>query len=104
MLSTEEIEVLHAHNTYSLFALLAVKEDGIQAWVQIGYSADRDEEERISIIKSELGRSRRIRLSAAYIARTVQSGEYLLLVDGKVVAGPFPSAAEAIRARDELVG
>lgn len=56
MLSTEELEVLQAHDTRSLFALLVVKEDGIQAWARLGYSADPDEEERISVIKSELGR------------------------------------------------
>jgi hypothetical protein len=55
MVTNEETAVLHAHDTSSLSALLVVKEHGIQAWAQIGYSADRDEEERISLIKSILG-------------------------------------------------
>ena len=38
-----------------------------------------------------------------YIATTVNGREYVLLVDGKVVAGPFATAAEAVRAREQLV-
>jgi hypothetical protein len=38
-----------------------------------------------------------------FIAKTVQANEYVLLVGNKVVAGPFPTAAEAVRARIELV-
>jgi hypothetical protein len=43
-------------------------------------------------------------LSAQYfIAKTVQTNEYVVLIDNKVVAGPFAVAAEAVRARIELV-
>jgi hypothetical protein len=38
-----------------------------------------------------------------YIATTVNSREYVVLVDGKVVAGPFPTAADAVKARDALL-
>jgi hypothetical protein len=34
---------------------------------------------------------------------TVNGREYVVLVDGKVVAGPFPTAAEADREREKLV-
>ena len=43
-------------------------------------------------------------MSAQYfIAKTVQTNEYVVLIDNKVVAGPFAVAAEAVRARIELV-
>jgi hypothetical protein len=43
-------------------------------------------------------------MSAQYfIAKTVQADKYVLLVDGVVAAGPFPTAAEAVKARDKLV-
>jgi hypothetical protein len=42
-------------------------------------------------------------LSVAYIATTVNGREYVVLVDGKVVAGPFNTAGEAVNARDGLV-
>jgi hypothetical protein len=37
------------------------------------------------------------------IATTVNDRTYVVLVDGKVVAGPFSTAAEAVKARDELL-
>jgi hypothetical protein len=37
-----------------------------------------------------------------YIATTVNGREYVVLVDGKVVAGPFATAAEAVKARERL--
>jgi hypothetical protein len=43
-------------------------------------------------------------VSAQYfIAKNVQADSYVVLVGNKVVAGPFPSAAEAVKARDGLV-
>lgn len=36
------------------------------------------------------------------IATTLRGGAYVVLIDGKVVAGPFATAAEAVQARDEL--
>jgi hypothetical protein len=43
-------------------------------------------------------------LSAQYfIAKTVQANEYVVLVGNKVVAGPFATAAEAVKARDGLL-
>jgi hypothetical protein len=38
-----------------------------------------------------------------FIAKTVQANEYVLLLGSKVVAGPFPTTAEAIKARDALL-
>jgi hypothetical protein len=38
-----------------------------------------------------------------YVATTVQSGQYVVLLGDKVVAGPFPSAKAAIEARDALL-
>jgi hypothetical protein len=38
-----------------------------------------------------------------YTATTVNDREYVVLVDGKVVAGPFATAAEAVEARDGLL-
>jgi len=37
------------------------------------------------------------------IAKTVQGNEYVVLIDNKVVAGPFATAAEAVKARDALL-
>jgi hypothetical protein len=37
-----------------------------------------------------------------YIATTVNGREYVVLIDNKVVAGPFPTAAEAVKVREEL--
>jgi hypothetical protein len=43
-------------------------------------------------------------VSAQYfIAQTVQDNQYVVLFGNKVVAGPFAEAAEAVRARDELI-
>lgn len=43
-------------------------------------------------------------MSAQYfIAKTVQANEYVLLMGSKVVARPFPTAAEAVKAREKLV-
>jgi len=39
---------------------------------------------------------------ALFIATTVNGREYVVLVDGKVVAGPFATAAEAIKGREAL--
>jgi hypothetical protein len=33
----------------------------------------------------------------------VQSDQYVVLLDNKVVAGPFATAAEAVRAREALL-
>jgi Arc/MetJ-type ribon-helix-helix transcriptional regulator len=42
-------------------------------------------------------------MSAQYfIAKTVQGDEYVVLLANQVVAGPFASVAEAIRAREGL--
>jgi hypothetical protein len=38
-----------------------------------------------------------------YIATTVNGCEYVVLVDNKVVAGPFATAAEASDARERLI-
>lgn len=38
-----------------------------------------------------------------YIATTVNGRAYVVLVDGKVAAGPFATAAEAVKARDTLL-
>jgi hypothetical protein len=38
-----------------------------------------------------------------YIATTQNDRTYVVLVDGVVVAGPFPSAAEAVKVRDALL-
>jgi hypothetical protein len=38
-----------------------------------------------------------------YIATTVNGREYVVLRDGVVIAGPFVSCAEAIKARDALL-
>jgi hypothetical protein len=37
-----------------------------------------------------------------YIATTVNGREYVVLVDGKVVAGPFVSCAEAVKVREKM--
>jgi hypothetical protein len=42
-------------------------------------------------------------LCVTYIATTVNGREYVVLIDGVVVAGPFPTAAEAVKARDALL-
>jgi hypothetical protein len=42
-------------------------------------------------------------MSVAYIATTVNGREYVEIIDNKVVAGPFGTAAEAIKARDALL-
>lgn len=43
-------------------------------------------------------------MSAQYfIAKTVQANEYVLLMGNKVVAGPFATAAEAVKAREALI-
>jgi hypothetical protein len=43
-------------------------------------------------------------LSAHYfIAQTVQANQYVVLLENKVVAGPFPSAKEAIAALEALL-
>jgi hypothetical protein len=42
-------------------------------------------------------------MSVIFIATTVNGREYVVLVDGKVVAGPFVSAAEADRERQKLL-
>jgi hypothetical protein len=39
----------------------------------------------------------------SYIATTVNGREHVVLVDDKVVAGPFATVAEAIKAREALV-
>lgn len=39
----------------------------------------------------------------AFIAKTVQADEYVVLLDNKVVAGPFATAAEAVKARESLL-
>ena len=38
-----------------------------------------------------------------YIATIRGDREYVVLVDGKVVAGPFATAAKAVKAREKLV-
>jgi hypothetical protein len=38
-----------------------------------------------------------------FIATTVNGREYVVLVDGKVVSGPHPTAAEADRERQKLL-
>jgi hypothetical protein len=38
-----------------------------------------------------------------FIAKTVQDNQYVLLLGNKVVAGPFPTAADAVKARDALL-
>jgi hypothetical protein len=43
-------------------------------------------------------------VSAQYfIAKVTQLDQYVVLLANKVVAGPFPTAAEAVKARDKLV-
>ena len=42
-------------------------------------------------------------MSAQYLATTIQSGQYVVLLDNNVVTGPFPSAVEVVRARDALI-
>ena len=37
-----------------------------------------------------------------YIAKTVQTNQFVVLIDNKIVAGPFATAAEAVKARDAL--
>jgi hypothetical protein len=37
-----------------------------------------------------------------FIAKTVQDNQYVVLLADKVVAGPFGTAAEAVRAREKL--
>ena len=37
-----------------------------------------------------------------YIATTVNGRQYVVLANREVVAGPFATAAEAVKARDEL--
>jgi hypothetical protein len=42
-------------------------------------------------------------VSAQYfIAKTVQANEYVVLAGNKIVAGPFATAAEAVKAREKL--
>ena len=40
--------------------------------------------------------------ATAFIATIVTGRQYVVLVDGKAVAGPFDTAAEAVKARDAL--
>ena len=40
---------------------------------------------------------------AIHIATTVNGRQYVVLVDGKAVAGPFDTATEAVQARDALL-
>jgi hypothetical protein len=42
-------------------------------------------------------------IMTAFIAKTVQSDQYVVLVDNKVVAGPFASAAEAAKIMESLL-
>jgi hypothetical protein len=43
-------------------------------------------------------------LSAQYfIAKTVQDNEYVVLLGANVISGPHPTAAAAVKARDELL-
>jgi hypothetical protein len=43
-------------------------------------------------------------VSAQYfIAKVTQLDQYVVLMGNKVVAGPFATAQEAIRAREELI-
>jgi hypothetical protein len=42
-------------------------------------------------------------IMTAYIAKTVQANEYVVLIDNKVVAGPFATAADAVRAKEALL-
>jgi hypothetical protein len=39
----------------------------------------------------------------AYVATTANEREYVVLVDGKVVAGPFPNAWAANKEREKLL-
>jgi hypothetical protein len=41
-------------------------------------------------------------MGVSYIATTVNGREYVVMADGKVVAGPFATAAEAVWARDAM--
>jgi hypothetical protein len=38
-----------------------------------------------------------------FIAKTVNGREYVVLLDSTIVAGPFASAAEAVKAREALL-
>jgi hypothetical protein len=42
-------------------------------------------------------------IMTAFIAKTVQSDSYVVLVDNKVVAGPFATAAEAAKVMESLL-
>jgi hypothetical protein len=41
--------------------------------------------------------------STIYVATTVNGREYVVFRDGVIIAGPFATAAEAVKAREELV-
>lgn len=42
-------------------------------------------------------------MSVSYIATTVNGREYVVLIDGQVVAGPFATASEAVKVREALL-
>jgi hypothetical protein len=42
-------------------------------------------------------------MAAYYIAKVTQLNQYVVLLGSAVVAGPFATAAEAVKARDELL-
>jgi hypothetical protein len=58
MVSPEEIEVLHVHDTCSLVLFLETLESCIRCCTRRGLPVEWliDDEQRISVIKSELGR------------------------------------------------
>jgi hypothetical protein len=39
----------------------------------------------------------------AFIAKTVQSDQYVVMIDGKIAAGPFGTAAEAAKVMESLL-
>jgi hypothetical protein len=56
------------------------------------------------LAKRAVGPSLGSRMSAQYyIAKTVNGREYVVLLDSRVVAGPFATAAEAVKAREALL-
>lgn len=42
-------------------------------------------------------------MSALYIATTVNGRQYVVVLGSELVAGPFATAAEAVRARERLL-
>ena len=58
---------------------------------------------RVSQGRVEGAEARAVSEMAAYIATTVKGREYVVLIDNKVVAGPFATAAEAVQAREALL-